>query len=316
MITRYQASNSTFKRAGYSQEEAERIMLKSVKLADEARERFAQERKDVTVNDVRIALSLGPFGASLFPAQEFDGFYPPPYGPKAFSEGGKNCNAFDGDESLANSSIDALALFHLERLQIFANNSDAWNTIDCIAFETVPLAREIRAIRKAVGILQARRGNQSFTMKPWWISLVCPSGKCPETEHAGGPHLSMGQVAEATLGEGMAYGPPPNAIGLNCIQAEFLPELLSGLRTAVDQICEEGASRPWLVVYPNGGDVYDPVARTWQVKRAAGGKEASWAETLSAIIENVKHHSSWEGIIVGGCCRVGPDEINVISNTI
>jgi homocysteine S-methyltransferase len=171
-------------------------MLKSVKLADEARQRFIEERDDVSQQDVRIALSLGPYGASVFPGQEYGGFYPPPFGPKAFSEG-ENYNAFD-DEVMAENSINALSQFHLERLQVFARNPEAWFSIDCIAFETVPLAREVKGIRRAIGLLQ-KEGVEDHLVKPWWISLVFPSGRYPETEHPGGQNLSVRHVAEAVL---------------------------------------------------------------------------------------------------------------------
>jgi homocysteine S-methyltransferase len=284
-------------------------MLESVKLADEARERFVAEREDISRNDVRIALSLGPFGASLFPAQEFDGFYPPPYGPKAFSEKGDNYNAFDDNEVATDNSVNALAQFHLERLQIFAQNSEAWTSIDCVAWESVPLAREVRAIRKAVGLLQD--GQKYHSMKPWWISLVFPYGRYPETEHPGGQNLSVRQVAEAAVGGNASPSNPlPSAIGFNCMQTEFFPVLLTGLQEAVDDIWEKGTGRPWLVIYPNGGDIYDPVSRTWLVKGIAG---KAWADKLGEIVENIMKQSSWGGVVVGGCCRTGPEEIDCLS---
>ncbi|KAJ6616686.1 hypothetical protein B0H10DRAFT_2036588 [Mycena sp. CBHHK59/15] len=66
---------------------------------------------------VKIALSLGPFGAGLSPAQEFDGFYPPPYGPSAYSEASLNRNAFAaGEEAQEAEATEALARFHFDRL--------------------------------------------------------------------------------------------------------------------------------------------------------------------------------------------------------
>jgi homocysteine S-methyltransferase len=73
-------------------------MLESVRLADLARTRFIEEQGGIlTSSDIIIALSLGPYGASLFPAQEFEGFYPPPYGPKAYSASEMNCNSFGNE---------------------------------------------------------------------------------------------------------------------------------------------------------------------------------------------------------------------------
>lgn len=288
-------------------------MLKSVKLADDARNHFANERHDIGHKDVRIALSLGPYGASLFPAQEFDGFYPPPYGPKAFSEGEENCNAFHDDIATENS-INALAQFHLERLLVFARNAEAWKSIDCIAFESVPLAREVKAIRKAVGMLQNGIADREFSMKPWWISLVFPNGRYPEVEHPQGQNLTVRKVAEAAVGnENTQNNPVPSAIGLNCVQTEFFDELLSELRQAMDDIWKEGARRPWLTLYPNGGDVYDTVSRTWKEKGGIGAKGSAWADKLWEIVGKVRIQGTWGGVLVGGCCRTGPDEISALS---
>ena len=310
VILRYQASFSTFQRAGYTCEDAERIMLKSVKLADEARKRFIQEQEGVNSDDVQIALSLGSYGSTLFPAQEYDGFYPPPYGPKVFSDEGENCNAFE-DGVAAENSVTALAQFHLERLQVFSRSPEAWTTIDCFALETVPLAREVKAIRTAFGLLR-KEMSEDHTMKPWWISLAFPYNRFSETQFPGGQNLSVRQVAEVALCNESPSHPLPSGIGLNCMQTDYLPGLLSRLQEAVDDIFEKGTTRPWLVMYPNGGDVYDPVSRTWKI-RAAAGKADAWAEELGEIVDDAARRRTWSGVLVGGCCRTGPDEISALS---
>jgi homocysteine S-methyltransferase len=289
-------------------------MLKSAKLADDARSMFVNERQDIRHDDVRIALSLGPYGASLFPAQEFDGFYPPPYGPKTFSDAGENFNAFDDDDA-AENSVDALARFHLERLLVFARNPETWKSVDLIAFETVPLAREVKAIRRAVSMLQEemRNADREFLMKPWWITLVFPDGRYPETEYPTGQNLSVRQVADAALANEHIHYPVPSAIGLNCVQTEFFSDTLTGLQQAMDVILEDGTRRPWLVIYPNGGDVYDPISRTWKVKGSTGTKGSAWADRLWEVVGQVRSQGTWEGVLVGGCCRTGPDEISALS---
>src|SRR5882757_4956229 len=127
------------------------MMLKSVNLADEARARFVAERTGSLRRDVKIGLSLGPFGAILSPARESDGFYPPPYGPKSYSTSHTNINTFSIDElKLEEDSIQALTSFHLQRLQVFSRDANTWAKLDCIAFEVVPLLREIIATKRAV----------------------------------------------------------------------------------------------------------------------------------------------------------------------
>ncbi|KAF5337670.1 hypothetical protein D9758_013029 [Tetrapyrgos nigripes] len=144
LTSTYQCSYHTFERAGYSVAEARRIFIKSVELALEARKRFYEENNGTSCRTIRIALSLGSFGAALSPAQEFDGYYPPPYGPVGFSPDGNNINAFgDADDELERKAVEALTNFHLERLLICFEERSVWDGIDCIAFETVPLLREI-----------------------------------------------------------------------------------------------------------------------------------------------------------------------------
>ncbi|KAF9227135.1 hypothetical protein BS17DRAFT_775018 [Gyrodon lividus] len=43
--------------------------------------------------------------------------------------------------------IQALSAFHAERLIAYTKVPKTWNLIDCIAFKTVPVAREMAAIR-------------------------------------------------------------------------------------------------------------------------------------------------------------------------
>jgi homocysteine S-methyltransferase len=149
-------------------------------------------------------------------------------------------------------------------------------------------------------------------MKPWWISLVFPYGRYPETELPGGQNLSVRQVAEAVFGNESPSYPCPNGLGLNCTQTDYLFGLLSGLQEAVGDLCEKGITRPWLVIYPNGGDVYDSVSRTWRV-RAEVDKAGAWADKLKKIVDEVVKQGTWGGVLVGGCCRTGPEEISVLS---
>ncbi|EGO00419.1 hypothetical protein SERLA73DRAFT_181000 [Serpula lacrymans var. lacrymans S7.3] len=321
LTSTYQCAFTTFERAGYSREDATRIMRKSVEVAREAKRRFCDQNRNVLPGDIRIALSLGPFGATLYPAQEFDGFYPPPYGPKAFSSSGQNENVFGDDVAQRESSIDALAHFHSERLQVFTSDRECWDAVDCIAFETVPLAREVKAIRRAMGMLGGAVADNG-EWKPWWISTVFPGGHYPERKTPGGEYLSASEVLNAVLGEendgriGEVVRQPltlPSGIGINCTGIEFLPDLLSDFERALNNAEEKArlGGRPWLVLYPNGGDVYDPVSRTWRGSNETQ-KGRVWGEQLGQIVDSARGNGTWGGILVGGCCRTGPAEIRAL----
>jgi homocysteine S-methyltransferase len=287
-------------------------MLKSVKLASQARERFCAERPDMRSADIKIALSLGPFGATLSPTQEYGGFYPPPYGPHAYSSSDENRNIFlDADEGSCDSDAEeALMEFHFERLALFANAKDeTWTLIDCLAFETIPLLREVRSIKRAVGRLNEQFGEAALKKaKPWWISLVFPDGMYPEMSYTNEKgRITPQEAAQAVLeeAEGSAV---PNGIGLNCTSMEYLPELLVAFEVTSLKMQHHGLPRPWLVLYPNRGDAYDSFNKIW---RESGTKD-TWGDSLARIVKNLSTEA-WAGILVGGCCRVSPREIEMLT---
>jgi homocysteine S-methyltransferase len=299
-------------------------MLKAVRLAGQARSTFVKDNPDKII---KIALSLGPFGASLKPAQDFDGYYPPPYGPMEFSEGTKNCNGFGEDAKGERDAIEALAQFHLERLLVFARDPAAWETIDCIAFETVPLVREVKAIREAMLQLQKNFAvnDVKFENKPWWITFVFPDGQCSEMQYAGGPRMAASDMIFAALqwsstpvadgGEAVDGLPIPTGIGVNCTSLDFFAALVAEISEAVSSVNGGKKPKPWLVLYPNGGDVYDPISRTWQIRGET--EKHSWSAGFGGIIDEITHSSRepgvWAGVVAGGCCRTRPEEIAALN---
>lgn len=303
-MNRYQCSFNTFERAGLSADDASQLMRRAVQVAQEARQTYIAESK-IGINKggaatIKIALSLGPFGASLTPAQEFDGYYPPPYGPKAYSIEGPNVNSWS-DLEQENKSIEALAKFHFDRLRVFAEDADSWSSIDVIAFETVPLIREIKAIRIAMQWLYQKQVSQ----KCWWISAVYPEGNFPERKLEDA--LTTTDVVRAFLtGDNLAS---PDGVGINCTTVECLPALVAEMRQVVGNLKTQGKIRtqPWLVLYPNGGGSYDIVNHTWKERK---GSKKAWTDTLVGIVKQEEGHSQiWDGIVVGGCCETGPQDI-------
>jgi len=326
----YQCSFQTFGRAGYSEAAAQAAMLKAVRLSNEARTTFANKAVGASGLGIKIALSLGPFGACLTPPQEFDGYYPPPYGPKENSGDGSDCNAFGRDTTAEMASIDMLAHFHSERLLVFARDSETWKTIDCIAFETVPLVREVKAIKLAMLRLQQDlvTRDSNAVLKPWWISGIFPGGHCPETQCQGGPNLTATDFVTAALQWSPCLSkeltnmdsvlPVPAGVGINCTSMDFIPVIVAEMTRAVTDFHKQALQKPWLVLYPNGGDVYDPTTRTWQKQKQS--EKETWAFRLGKIVSDVTtSHMGvqvWGGIMVGGCCRTGPEEIRVLAEVL
>ena len=297
-------------------------MLKSVKLAEESRTRYIDECPGINRTDIQIALSLGPFGASLPTTQEYDGFYPPPYGPKEYSTDGVNCNAFDDNGDATRKSIGALESFHFERLNVFACNPESWKTIDYVAFETVPLVREVKAIRKAMARLQeefVKQGRGADYMKPWWISHTFPDGQFPEVERPGGPKLSARQIVVGALEKkqdtdnGGVHDLVPTGLGINCTNLRFLRLHVAKMGLEMANLSDKNTRRPFLVIYPSGGEVYDPISRSWNLEDGEETNSEVWAEELCSVVMAIAKEDIWDGILVGGCCRVGPEKIRALS---
>lgn len=292
----YQAAYGSFERAGYSQEVATETMRKAVHIADEARQQFCKEHPDVRPKDIRIALSLGPLGAIISPMQDFGGIYPPPYGPRGYSDSEENTTSFGDDVAGKNDSIQALARFHEDRLRIFTTDEETWDKIDLVAFETVPLVREVDAIRLAVGNMEKR-----ILDKDWWITATFPHGKCPETRQPGGDHYTAGDVVKAMV-NGDDELPVPNGIGINCTALDFLAGLLQEFEGGVD-----GDKRPFLVLQPNGGGGYNLSTKAFIEPEESD----RWAEVLARIVREAKGRG-WKQIIFGGCCKTGPSDIRAL----
>lgn len=105
----YQASILGFKDLGYSEEQAEEFIKKSVKLAKQSRKE-AQSNKDMW-----IAGSIGPYGAYLADGSEYRGDY-------------KVDNKFLED-------------YHKLRIELLVNEG-----VDLLAIETIPNVEEIKVI--------------------------------------------------------------------------------------------------------------------------------------------------------------------------
>jgi homocysteine S-methyltransferase len=310
-------------------------MCSSITLAAKARAQFATET-NVPIESIKIALSLAAYGASLPLPHEFDGCYPPPYGPKAYVHPpdltNPNRNAFHAGESTQETeSEDLLTAFHLERLRAYASDKEAWRAVDAIAFETIPLAREVKAIRRAVAALEDELAPEE--RKPWWVCIICPGGEIPE-EHPGGGGGRLGakdvlaayfdDVHPATIAgtrKGARYA-VPDAFGINCTATADVASAVTAAsdvlaKTRVARSSAGDSERPWLVLKPNGGQTYDMDTRSWGwyggETRLQGDE---WAKQLGDIVHSAVAEGVWGGILVGGCCKAGEEELRLLSKAL
>jgi homocysteine S-methyltransferase len=266
---------------------AVKIMYSAVSIARQA----TDDHNSMHGTNCKVALSLGPYAACLYPVQEYTGRYPPPFGP--INE--ENTSFPDTEEGrrLEEVAIQNLSAFHLDRLRIFTQDQVVWNSIDCVAFETVPLAREVTAIRKAVKDLEHELGRT--LEKPWWISFVLPEGRSSQTLPSG-EHLMGKDMAKAALNFSSELA-LPTAIGVNCTGPSVLGEAME----SISEFLKTLGSPIDLVVYPNSGEVYCGDGK-WS------GEREGWQDAVLEACANIDHKFIGR-VVVGGCCRTGPRDI-------
>ena len=140
---------------------------------------------------------------------------------------------------------------------------------DLLACETIPSIREVSVL---LDLLRETPGRQA------WLSVSCRDAA----------HLSDG----TPVGEVARLCDPVGnlaAVGLNCTKPEFIEPLLLELRRYTD--------KP-LIAYPNAGEDYRVGSRSWTSPRSPVDWIHEAAQWLRLGVRGV-----------GGCCRVGPDQI-------
>ncbi|KAJ9100050.1 hypothetical protein QFC20_005574 [Naganishia adeliensis] len=321
----YQACESLYLENGFNSEQASKYMRGAVGIAQQAITKAGK------AGGSKVGLCLGPFGGTLSPGQEYSGFYPPPYGPKAFDSTGSNTNSFD-DATDSEKSVSALRDFHLSRLRVYANEEATWRAVDWVMFETIPLLREGEAIRTAMEDLYrelatrygAADANDTWWKKPYWTSFVFPEGTSPDASH-------VSTIVEKMFGGENAETVYPSAIGINCTSPAYIRNLTEQMTNSMAKVLKSASDDslllqqpPAFVLYPDGGLVYDVVTRTWHAPKnapsvdASSDAERSWAKNVAQVARwaaeqevttSTGTRPVWRQILVGGCCKSGYKEI-------
>ncbi len=161
-------------------------------------------------------------------------------------------------------TVAQLRDFHRERLAVLAGTG-----ADVLAIETIPELEEATAL---VDLLRETDDAAA------WVAFSC----------ADGGHIRSGAPIEEAVAA-VDGAPGVVAIGVNCTPPEHIDEAVARIAATT--------SLP-IVVYPNSGEGWDAVTKTW-TGAVAGRVDAAAARR-------------WERAgarLVGGCCRVTPDQI-------
>lgn len=162
---------------------------------------------------------------------------------------------------------------HLPRIEVLAGEG-----IDLFALETLPRLDEAQALLAMVKGLAPQA--------ECWISFQVRSDG---TRLADG--MPLAEAAAWAAQEGMVV-----AIGINCVAPDVVGRALPVLRAATD--------KP-LVAYPNAGELYDPVTKSWRSAGEEGG-----------LVELAPSWIAAGARLVGGCCRTCPAQIRELAHAV
>lgn len=237
----YQATVEGFEKKGFTREQAKELIVRSVRLVQQARDAFWQQtEKRAGRPQPLAAASVGPYGAYLADGSEYRGDY--------------------------KASRAELADFHAERLAILVAAEP-----DILACETLPLLDEARAILEDL---------HRYPDMGAWISFSCKD----EAHTCGGDDVA--DCARLLDRESQVA-----AIGVNCTAPQYVADLIHNIRAHTE--------KP-VVVYPNTGETYDAVTKTWH------GSPTPYRDFVRQWYEAGAR-------LIGGCCRTTPDDIRGIA---
>ena len=237
----YQATVEGFEKKGFTREQAKELIVRSVRLVQQARDAFWQQKaKRAGRPQPLAAASVGPYGAYLADGSEYRGDY--------------------------RASRAELADFHAERLDILVAAEP-----DILACETLPLLDEARAILEDL---------HRYPDTGAWISFSCKD----EAHTCGGDAIA--DCARLLDKERQV-----TAIGVNCTAPQYVADLIRNIRVHT--------TKP-VVVYPNTGETYDAVTKTWH------GSPTPYRDFVRQWYEAGAR-------LIGGCCRTTPDDIRGIA---
>lgn len=230
----YQATVEGFEKKGFTREQARELIVCSVRLVQQARDAFWQQKaKRAGRPQPLAAASVGPYGAYLADGSEYRGDY--------------------------RASRAELSDFHAERLDIL------------VAAEPDILACEALAILADL---------HRYPDMGAWISFSCKD----EAHTCGGDAIA--DCARLLDKERQV-----TAIGVNCTAPQYVADLIRNIRAHT--------TKP-VVVYPNTGETYDAVTKTWH------GSPTPYRDFVRQWYEAGAR-------LIGGCCRTTPDDIRGIA---
>lgn len=142
---------------------------------------------------------------------------------------------------------------------------------DFLACETLPSYAEAEALLALVA---------EFDVESWFTFTLRDSGHISD----GTPITDVAALLSAE--------PRVAAVGVNCVPLELVSDALGTFRMS--------SNKP-LVAYPNSGETYDAVTKTWGPSEGVQG-DGTLAGNAAEWLDRGAH-------LIGGCCRTTPRDI-------
>ena len=220
----YQVSyEGFFNTFGYSNQETNQLMQKSVTLAKETISRYRGDFP-TSINKAYVAASIGSYGAHLADGSEFRGDY--------------------------QKTASQLAEWHFPKLEVLSN-TDA----DLIAFETFPCLTEDKAILDIMSSVEKSRNVGG------WFSVSCDSSvrlcsgetvedlcRLIEDRESDDSKYNLKDSSVTYSGQNsLRY----LGLGVNCTNPLYTKDIIETMRECINKVRT-------LVAYPNRGCTWNP----------------------------------------------------------
>ena len=179
----------------------------------------------------------------------------------------------DGSEYVGHYGVDdaQLEAFHRPRIEALIEAE-----ADVLAFETIPSLQEAKVLFRLL---------EEFPEQSAWLAFSLRDAI----------HISEGTPLSECM-EALGDHPQLAAVGANCFPASIATDFITALKQLTDVP---------IIVYPNSGEQYDPVSKTWS------------GEAVCTAFEDIAPEWYAAGArLIGGCCRTTPEQIERIQQKV
>ncbi|KAK3013675.1 hypothetical protein RJ639_009645 [Escallonia herrerae] len=254
----YQATLPGFLSRGFSIEEGELLLKKSVKLAVEARDKFWDAKRRTpgnSYNRALVAASIGSYGAYLADGSEYSGCYGP------------------------HVSIEKLKDFHRRRLQVLVEAGP-----DLLAFETIPNKLEAQILSLEINLQACVELLEEENVQiPSWICFSSVDGENAPSGESFKECLSIINKSNKVA-----------AVGINCAPPHFIQSLIQKFKELTGKIIVvypnsgeiwDGIAKRWLPSKCFDDNNFELFATKWRDSGAKliGGCCRTTPSTIRAI---------------------------------